>query len=179
MRLPTKFYCLPGHQVFGGTWSSRDFVSIGQDPRIILPDVPIARESGSWSLYWNFDQYVHVDPCNPARGWGLFGRAGIADDESNPLDYFLSFGIGGNSTICGREADRFGIGWYYAATSDEIGPLLQVAVGPVGDGQGIELFYNYEVTPWFHLTPDLQVVMPARENVDDALVLGLRGKMDF
>jgi porin len=81
--------------------------------------------------------------------------------------------------ISGREADRFGIGWYGAKTSNEIGPILQGVFGPIGDGQGVELFYNYEVTPWFHLTPDLQVVIPARDSVDDALVLGLRGKMDF
>jgi porin len=179
MRLPTNFFCLPGHQLFGGTWNSRDYVSLGQDPRIVLPDVPIARESGSWGLYWNFDQYLYVDPCTPTRGWGLFGRAGLADDESNPIDYFLSFGVGGNSTLRGREADRFGVGWYYSATSDEIGPILEAGLGPIGDGQGVELFYNYEVTPWFHLTPDLQVLIPARDDVDDALVLGLRGKMDF
>jgi len=78
-----------------------------------------------------------------------------------------------------READRFGIGWYGVKSSNEIGPILQGVFGPVGDGQGVELFYNYKVTLWFHLTPDLQVLFPARENVDDALVLGLRGKMDF
>ena len=179
LRLPTCFFDMPGHQLFGGTWSSRNFVSLGQDPRIILPDVPIARQDGSWSLYYNFDQYVSLYTDAPTTGWGVFGRAGIADDQANPLAYFLSIGIGGNSPLCGREADRIGIGYYYAGTSDEIGPILQATVGPIGDGQGVELFYNYEVTPWFHLTPDLQVLDPAREAVDTALVLGLRGKIDF
>ena len=58
-------------------------------------------------------------------------------------------------------------------------PFLTALLGPIGDGQGIELFYNYAVTPWFHLTPDIQVIDPSRELIDTALVLGLRGKIDF
>jgi porin len=179
LRLPTCFFGLPGHQLFGGAWNSQDFVSLGQDPRIVLPDFPIEEHSGSWGLYWNFDQYLYVDPCDPKRGWGVFGRAGIAEDEVVPLLYFLSAGVGGNSTIRGREADTFGVGYYYAGISEEIGPIATTLLGPLGDGQGVELFYNIEVTPWFHLTPDLQVLMPFREEVDTAVVVGLRGKIDF
>jgi porin len=179
LRLPVKVAGLPGHQLFGGTWNSRDFAALGQDPRIILPDVPIAEQSGSWSLYWNCDQYLYVDPCNQARGWGVFGRAGIGDDETNPLEWFLSAGIGGSGLFRGRERDTFGAGWYYAGTSNEIGPIIQIVFGPTGDGQGVEVFYNAEVTPWLHLTPDVQVIMPAREDVDTALVLGIRARIEF
>jgi porin len=179
LRLPTCFHGMPGHQLFGAAWNSQDFVSLGQDPRIVLPDVPIAVHSGSWGLYWNFDQYLYVDPCDPKRGWGIFGRAGVAEDEVVPLLYFLSAGIGGNSTISGRETDTFGIGYYYAGFTEEIDPFFELFLGPTGDGQGVELFYNIAVTPWFHLTPDLQVLVPFREEVDTAVVVGLRGKLDF
>jgi porin len=179
LRVPTYFFGMPGHQLVGGLWTSRNIVSLGQDPWVILPDVPIARQSDAWSAYWNFDQYLSLYSDSPTAGWGVFGRWGVADDNSNPLEWFLSFGIGGNSPLCGREADTFGIGYYYAATSDELGPLVQTLLGPIGDGQGVELFYNYQVAPWVHLTPDLQVLDPARDNVDTALVLGLRGKIDF
>ncbi len=179
LRVPVTIGGLPGHQLLGGTWNSRDFVSLGQDPRIILPDAPIARQSGSWSLYWNCDQYLYVDPYNAACGWGVFGRAGIGDDETNPLAWFVSGGVGGTGMFCGRPADTFGAGYYFAGTSGQIGPILQTLLGPIGDGQGVELFYNYEVTPWCHVTPDFQVVVPARENVDTAIVAGVRAKIDF
>ena len=130
-------------------------------------------------MYYNFDQYLTVFEDQPLMGWGPFGRASVSDDAVNPLEWFVSVGIGGNSPIHGRHQDTFGIGWYYAATSDQIGPLIETVFGPVGDGQGVELFYNIEVTPWFHLTPDLQVIEPAREQVDTALIVGLRGKIDF
>jgi porin len=51
----------------------------------------------------------------------------------------------------------------------------------------VELFYNIEVTPWFHLTPDLQIIdsgfggIPdlGLQEPDTAVVVGLRGKIDF
>jgi len=179
LRVPTKFFALPGHQLLGGTWSSRDYVALGQDPRIVLPNVPIQPADGSWSLYWNFDQYLKVYSNDPLRGWGVFGRAGIGDDKANPLAWFLSFGVGGNSPFCGRELDTFGVGWYYTGTSSRIGPILETLFGPIGDGQGVELFYNIAVTPWLNLTPDLQVIVPAREQVDTSVVVGLRAKAVF
>ncbi len=130
-------------------------------------------------LYWNFDQYLFVDPCNAQRGGGVFGRASLADDETNPLEWFLSFGIGGRGLFRNRQADTYGAGWYLAGTSSEIGPLLRAVFGPIGDGQGVELFYNAEVTPAFHLTFDLQVVDPARKRIDTALLLGLRANLSF
>ncbi|MFM7290378.1 MAG: carbohydrate porin [Planctomycetia bacterium] len=45
-------------------------------------------------LYWNFDQFLFVDPADSTRGFGPFGRAGIADASTSPIDAFLSFGPG-------------------------------------------------------------------------------------
>ncbi len=181
MRLPTRFFDRPGHQLIGGTWNSKDFLALGQDPRFDLPSssIPLEKRQRAWSLYWNFDQYISVDPRQPSRGWGIFGRAGLADKHSNPLSWYVSAGIGGNSPIPGRGADTFGIGWYYAKTSSELGRLAQALLGPVGDGQGAELFYNIAATPWLHLTPDLQILKPAVERIDTAVVIGVRAKTDF
>lgn len=179
LRLPTRVFGMPGHQLFGASWNSRDYVALGQDPRVVFPNTPINATTGSWSVYWNFDQYLSVDPCDPAGGWGVFGRAGVADDQSNPLSYFLSFGVGGRSPVSLGGADTFGVGWYMAGSSDEIGPLLPAVLGPIGDGHGVELFYNCQVTRWLNVTPDLQVIMPARQNVDASLVLGVRAVMQL
>jgi porin len=180
LRVPTNFLSLPGHQLIGGSWSSREFVSLGQDPRIILPNIPIAQQSGSWSLYWNMDQYLITDRANPKKGWGYFARAGLADPDTNPLSYYLSAGLGGSSPLANRQHDTFGIGYYYAGTSNEIGPLLAAALGSrIGDGQGVELFYNTVLNPMLTITPDLQVISQSRENIDTALVAGVRMNIAF
>ena len=179
LRIPTDFFNLPGHHLFGGTWNNRDFVRLGQDPRIIFPQVPIQQNAGNWSLYWNGAQYFRVDECDPTKGWGVFARAGISDPETHLVEYFLSAGIGGNSILPGRQNDTFGVGWYRSYTSPEIGPILNFLVGDIGDGQGVEAFYNIAVTPWLRVTPDVQVLIPGRKAIDTTVVTGVRGQVIF
>jgi porin len=41
------------------------------------------------------------------------------------------------------------------------------------------LYYNAEITPWFHLTADLQIVEPAVQANDTAVAFVLRGKINL
>lgn len=180
-RLHTHFFGKSGHQLLGGVWSSSDYSALGQDPRILFPPlgIPIARKSGTWTLFYNFDQYLVVDRCNPNRGWGLFGRAAISDGNPNPMHWFLSLGVGGTSPICGREQDSFGAGWYYIGLSDELGPIANALLQP-RDETGIELYYKATFSKWFELTTDLQFVEPAVQNgVSSAFVAGLRANIEL
>lgn len=177
LRLSTNWLQLAGHQLVGATWSNREYVSLGQDPRVILPNVPINRTNGSWSLYWNTDQALWVDPSDASRHWGYFARAGVADDSANPINYLLSAGLGGASPL--KVGDSFGVGYFYSGTSEELGPVLQLALGPIGDTQGVECFYRMQVSNCFSVTPDFQWVQQARENVSNAYILGLRANLQF
>jgi porin len=180
-RFETDFFGKPGHQLVGGAWSSKDYVSLQQDPRILFPPlgIPIVRQSGSWAAYYNFDQYLVMDPCDSSRGCGVFGRFGISDGNPNPIEWFLSFGVGGNSRIRGHEADTWGLGWYMNGISDELGAAATAFLG-LDNSQGVECFYNYEVTPWFHLTTDVQYIQPSAQNrASEAVVLAFRAKIDL
>lgn len=177
LRFATDFYSKPGHQLFGATWSSRDYVAFGQDPRIVLPEVPVARTNGTWAFNWNMDQALWVDSTDPARHWGYFARAGIADDSNNPIEYFLSAGLGGASPL--RAGDGFGIGYFFFGTSNKVGPLLQAALGPIGDGQGVEVFYRAQVNRSVSVTPDFQWISQSRLQIPDAYVLGMRMNVMF
>lgn len=179
LRLPTEFFGLPGHQSFSGTWSSRNYISLDQDPRVVFPNVPIARQSDSWSLSYNFDQYLFTDNGTPDNGWGVFGRAGLADPRTNPFAWFASAGLGGNSMIANRSADTWGAGYYYTGISPELDPLISAAIGGVRDTHGTEVFYNIAVTKWFHLTADAQYLVSARETIDPSLLVGARGVVSF
>jgi len=179
LRFPTNFAQRRGHVLLGATYSTREFVSLDQDPRIILPQVPIARASDSWSFYYNTDHYLWEDPCSPGRGWGYFTRAGLADDETNPVEYFWSVGIGGSSLVSGRPQDSFGIGYYSLDTSSAIGPVLSAVLGTVGDSEGVEAFYNIKATDNLTITPDFQWISQARQSIDDAYVLGVRANLAF
>ena len=75
---------------------------------------------------------------------------------------------------------RFGVGWYYAWTSRELLPALNAALGGVvGDGQGVEIFYNAQVTERLRVTADMQILDPALNTVDSSLLLGLRAVLSI
>jgi porin len=52
-------------------------------------------------------------------------------------------------------------------------------VAAFNDEQGLEVFDNFAVTPWFRLTADLQWIRPARGTLDDAWVGELRASIRF
>ncbi len=172
LELKTGFFDQPGYQRFGFTYAEGDFVSLN-DPRILLPPLPAHKEDGSWSAFYNFEQHIQYNP-ETDQGWGVFGRVGISDEETNPIPLFLSAGVGGTGIFPGRPNDRFGIGYYYLETSDQLPGLILE-----GDEQGLEIFYDVEVTPWFRVAGNLQVISPALKSADTAVVFGLRSGITF
>jgi porin len=180
LRVGIKPFGLPGHQLIGGTWSSKTFNTLEQDPRLLLTiiglpiSVPIRQQSGSWSAYYNFDQFLYTTSADGSEGFGVFGRVGLADPNTNPLEQFYSVGIGGQGMLPGRARDRFGLGVYYGRLSRDLrGALLD------GSAWGLELFYNIAATHWLYITPDVQVIEPAAKQSQIALLTGLRVQMRF
>lgn len=168
-----------GVHTFSGAWNSKTFTSLDQDARLILPRLPLRRTEGSWVVWWSGAQYLYQDPCDPMKGWGLFARAGASDGEVNPVRLFFNVGIGGYSPLPGRENDRFGIGWYFNRFSDDLGPIVNRILALENHSTGVEIFYNWAVTPYFHVTPDLQVIEPGTRRANTALLVGGRVEVDF
>jgi porin len=186
-----QFARLPGGQNVGFTYSGdRDFAAFGgkfvfQPGEGLVP--PTTDES--WSAYWSAWQYLYVEdadaaagPVNAAdgmpdhQGFGLFARAGIADDDTNPIEWTVNGGIGGRGVIPGRDNDVFGIGYYYSGLQSA---RLSSATGVDDTNQGFEAFYNVAITPAAHLTLDVQVVDAAFPEVDTAIILGARLNIRF
>jgi len=86
--------------------------------------------------------------------------------------------VEGFGLIQGREKDRTGVAYFYNGLSNDLRRLTS-GVLPLQEVQGVEVYYNAEVTPWFHLTGDLQVIDNADEANDPAIIVGLRGKIDL
>lgn len=179
--LPTNFFGMPGHQGLEGVYSSGSYSNISESPYLdpigglVLPG-PL--QSGSWALGYLFDQAFWVSPDDPSRVWGMFGKFGISDGNPNPVRWNVSAGISGASPIPGRLQDTFGVGVYHL----EITSALKRSVTPTAslrNEQGVEIYYNARVTPWFQLTPDLQIIRPFEAGVETALAVGLRAKLDF
>lgn len=183
--LPTKFFGKPGHQMVGGSWSSASYRSVDRASFAVIPGqgVVASEETGSWALFYAFDQAIWVDPCNPKRSWGAFGNFGIADGNPNPIQWSFAVGIGGSSMLPRRPYDTFGAAFYFVNLSSDFKDLLG---GPVlaprfaqHNEHGVEVFYNFAVTRWCQLTTDLQFIDPSTQRFGNAVIPGLRLKIDF
>ncbi len=184
----------PGNQRIGFTWSSKEFEHL-QPPSPFRETGPLVisllgpkmankvvrmltkydTSPDNVGIYYNFDQYLYTEECDPTQGVGIFGRFGWARSDVNPINYFYSWGVGGKGIIPDRDNDTFGVGWYY----------LNLANGlpdPFNQESGMEAYYNIEITPWLHISPDLQVICDPGGgfgNLDTSLVYGLRMQVDL
>jgi porin len=175
-----------GHQLLGGAYGSGRYDEFEQPLRAFIPDSGVSLDNSdeSWAVYYNFDQYLWNPTTatdskggpqvDPTRGVGIFGRIGFADESTNPVAQFYSFGFGGRGLGSARPHDRWGLGWYYMKTSGDLPDFLHL-----GDEQGVEAFYNYAVTPAFMITADLQVTDSAKEGIGTAVIGGLRATLRF
>lgn len=171
-----------GYVGIGGAYSTRKYASLDKDSYILDftengPRIVGQRESGSWSIYGKLSQALWTSACDPDHAWGFFTEGGYADKQTSPVEWYMNAGIGGNNPY--RKQDTFGFGWFYVGLSPVFQNSLAALRIPTNNEQGIEFFYNAGVTPWFHLTPDIQIVYPARDRVDTSITIGLRAKLDF
>ncbi len=170
-RMKTDFFGLSGHQLIGAMYSAKNFSSLEQNARFIIENGTIEKKDNTWCFYYNFDQYLYETKKGAGRGIGVFGRFGVSDGNPNPIHYFYSIGVGGKGVITGRPLDQFGLGYYYIGVSNPkfTGPLQTRSF--LRDEQGFEAYYNFALTPWMKLTPDIQVIRPAQKQVLDFSIL--------
>ena len=64
--------------------------------------VPSKEES--WAIYYNGHQYLSWED---GRGWGLFVRAGVSDDDTNVIDSNVAVGLGGTGFFDSRPHEVF------------------------------------------------------------------------
>lgn len=175
-RIPTE----SGSHGFLANWSSRKYVSTDRLSWTIIPGQGVvgSREVGSWSAVYFLDHMVWKDRCNKVRNVRLFSAWSIADGDTSPIGWTANVSLQGTGLIRRRAADTAGIGWFYTGLGDDFKNLVNpLPAIEVQDVQGIEVYYNAAVTPWFHLTFDFQAVDNATVANDTSVILGLRANI--
>ena len=86
-----------------------DFTELGSlaiNPRTGLQEPLTSTKDESWMVILSFWQYLSADGVSEGpldlfnqrpdlQGWGIFGRLGFADKDTNPFETSVSFGVGG------------------------------------------------------------------------------------
>jgi porin len=176
---PVTIAGLSGHQGFAASYSNKPGTDLETVDDINLPSFSssVGLKSDRYYFAYTFDQYLYQSQENPKEGVGLFGQFGISEGNPNKL-YWMAFGgVGGTGLIPGRSLDNWGVGYYYATWSPDLEESL-ASTQPLRDEQGVEIFYNFAVTPWLVLGADLQIINPALAE-ETAVFCGLRTVIKF
>lgn len=147
----------------------------------------IPTDDSVWCLYANTWQYLYVKDKEDApikladgrpdrRGIGIFARAGLSDQETDPIGWSLSGGLGGRGMLPQRDNDTFGIGYFY---NNVVSGRIFAIAGYDDHLEGVELFYNIAITPAASLTLDFQYIDAAASRVDPSTVLAARFSVRF
>src|SRR5882724_4486630 len=132
--------------------------------------LPINYKGKSWVTIGNFSQYLFVKDYTgavaaklgsgqPLRGIGLFGRIGYAPEETNPITRDASVALFANGLSDHRPNDSFGLGIYHNGISQPLKndfARLTAATATVKNENGLEVFYDFAITPAIRLIPSYQ-----------------------
>jgi porin len=177
---PVTIGGLSGRQGFVALYSTESGTDLSDIGDTFIPpfppDFPDIKD-GQYYFAYSFDQYLYRASENSKEGFGLFGQFGISDGNPNRLYLSAHLGIGGTGLIPGRSEDNWGIAYYYMGPSRDLQESLSPRV-TLRDEHGVELFYNFEVTPWLTVGADLQVINPSLGE-DTVIIPGLRSVTRF
>jgi porin len=160
----------------GGKYDTGDGADLSEV--LLPPDLKSGTKDGAFSVSLDFSHLIYESPEQEGEGLGIYLKTAIADGNPNVIQGSVGTGLAGHGIVPGRPLDVFGLGYFYYDFSDD----LQDATSPLvefDDEQGVELFYNFAVTPWFRISADLQWINPATGANDDALVGALRTQIVF
>ncbi len=179
----------PGSLLFIGGGSTREYHSFestdsgaGWANEGILAEIQKAannKDDGVWSAAIAYDQVLWQEPSNDKKNLRLFGAISVSDGDPSFSKVTGLASLEATGLLFDRDKDRVGIGGFYTTLSSDFKKSMDRVGVDLRDLWGVEIYYNIEITPWFHLTADLQVVQNQNDDDDPGVIVGFRGVIDF
>jgi porin len=165
--------------IFGGG-STREQPSNDPNAFVVIPGQGIVDtdEKKPWdiAMYLYQDFWQSKSDSNRKANFMIGGTVGPKDPQFAQWNIFANveaFGL-----LESRPHDRMGVAGYYNGLSSDFKELVSPVIG-LRSPWGFEIYYNYQMTPWSHLTADLQFVQNQRKGNDFAIIPGVRMVIDF
>jgi porin len=177
---------LPGQLVVAYNWSNQRQIDFNRPFGTLSPGqvesavaallggpnagLPINFEGYSWFIIGNIAQYLYVrddaatvavklKSGQPLDGIGIIARAGYAPPETNSVTRDASVALFAHGLFPSRPYDSFGVGYYYNGFSGDLKQSLSnltLNTVKLKDENGIEVFYDFAITPAIRLIPGYQ-----------------------
>ena len=156
---------LVGNYKFGGYYDSGPFPHLYRDQRgksYIISGLPPRVIHNNYGFYFLVDQQIFREDDKKYRQ-GAIPFAGItfAPANINTFPFFFLAGIIYHGLLPGRDRDTAGVGIAYGQFSHELQRsqrLIPQTNGVQRFELSIELTYQYEITPYLILQPDMQYI---------------------
>ena len=156
---------LPGAYKFGAYYDSSRYQDLSSAQGNVR---------GNYGFYLQVDQMVFREegPNNP-QGLTPFAVVTFAPSSRNTFPFFVSTGFVYQGLLPGRDKDVTAFGLGYGKFSDHLNNRNFELV--------LEWTYEYAVTPWLALQPDIQYIIKPNGvgTIPNALVLGLQVGINF
>ncbi len=157
-----------------------------------------ATHPGDYAFYAVADQMIYRFADDPDRNINVFLRPMFTPlQDRNLINFSLNAGLTMHEPFFGRDDDTAGVGIGFARVSDNLtGLSLDTAFynpgvySPVRTSETfLEATYQYEITPWWQIQPDVQyvfnpgggIVNPYNptQKIKNETVLGIRTNITF
>ncbi len=145
---------------------------------LLPPDLKTGDKRGSYNVALQVSHLLKESVVQKGKGLGVYAKAATADGNPNPIRASFVGGLAGHGMITRRPWDSFGVGYFYYDMSDALSDSL-APVASFGNEQGLELYYTAAIARWLRLGADVQLVSPARQNFDPAVIGTLRLNIVF
>lgn len=183
LTVKTNLMGLEGSHVIRGAYSNAsginlsdvDSLSSGSIKSISAPTT----KTGYWFASYFFEQHVFQSEKDPTKGFGLFGLGTLSDGNPTPIKWSMLIGVAGYNPFSSRENDRWGVGFFHFGLSQQLISALAAINDPRHSEEGVEAFYNIEVTKWNYLSLDLQFIDPWNPSKKNEVIGALRMQTKF
>jgi porin len=161
--------------------STKDQAS--NDPKDFIEVPGQGIESTEEHKPWDIALYVYQEfwksKADPNRKITVLLGGSLGPDNPQFAQYNAFANIEAFGLIRSRPADRIGVGAWWNGLSDDFKDLASEAGDDLTDPWGLEAYYNYELTPWAHISADLQLVQNQNDGDDFAIMPGIRMVIDL
>jgi porin len=158
---------LPGTVKVGGVYTS--------EPKVKFESGNV--RSGTFDVYATLQQKLWEEPGAEHQGLSGFLAVTCAPPDLNTLEHFVDGGLLYTGLVPGRDRDVLGLYALYGHFSPDLERSQVAHHEPGMEHEAIlELNYQYNVTSWLYVQPDVQGVLrpSGTGHVPDALVLAVQ-----
>lgn len=169
----------PGYLMIFAGYSTRDQPSNDPNDIVFIPAQGIVdTEEDPWDVAAYVYQEFWQAEGDPNRKATVFVGGTVGPDNPQFAQWNIFAAVEGFGLMASRPHDRMGVSVWYNGLSDNFKDLVSPVVD-LQDTWGTELYYNFAINKWLHLSPDLQLVQNQRKADDFAVIPGVRLVLDF